>query len=143
MVMDQTLINSLIPKNVKTAVLTQIERITQPVTDFIRGNPIVSTAAVGIGTTGLIAGIATVVRKKSKKKRATVKRKTKKKTKRGRSRDRKFISKQKHEQAYVKRKKKRGKKITRKRYRTKKPRRLVKGSKEAKAYMAKLRRMRK
>lgn len=77
-------IQQLIPKNTKTAVLTQIERITQPVTDFIRGNPIVSTAAVGIGTTGLIAAATTVVRKKRKRKvtaKRKVTRKRKKKTK--------------------------------------------------------------
>lgn len=58
-----------IPKGTKSAILTSLERITQPVTDFIRGNPIVSTAAVGIGTTGLITGIAAVARTRRKKKK--------------------------------------------------------------------------
>ena len=50
------------------------ERIFQPVTDFIRGNPILSTAAVGIGTTGLIAGI-TAIRKRRKAPKRKAKRK--------------------------------------------------------------------
>ena len=53
----------------RTSVLTTLDRISAPVTDFIRGNPIVSTAAIGIGTTGLITGLATVagIRRKRKK----------------------------------------------------------------------------
>jgi len=72
-------------------IIAQIERITQPVTDFIRGNPIVSTAALGVGTTGLVAGAITKFRKKrsptaKRKRRKTtrrksVKRRGKKKTK--------------------------------------------------------------
>ena len=54
----------------KTAILTSLDRITAPVADFIRGNPIVSTAAVGIGTTGLITGLATVARVRRKRKKA-------------------------------------------------------------------------
>lgn len=49
-------------------IVTSLERITQPATDFIRGNPIISTAALGIGTTGLFAGIAAVGRRAAKKK---------------------------------------------------------------------------
>lgn len=72
-----------LPKNIKTSVLTSLERITQPVTDFIRGNPIVSTAAIGIGTTGLIAAAATFVKRKKAKKKVTVRKKVqaRKKTK--------------------------------------------------------------
>ena len=62
-------LEQFIPKGTRSAILTQIERITQPVTDFIRGNPIVSTAAIGIGTTGLVTGIARVVRGRRKKKK--------------------------------------------------------------------------
>lgn len=54
-------------------ILTALDRITQPVTDFIRGNVLVSTAALGIGTTGLVLG-AIAVRKRRKKKRAAKKR---------------------------------------------------------------------
>lgn len=73
----------------KTAVLTSLDRITGSVTDFIRGNPIVSTAAVGIGTTGLIAGFAAVkgIRKKRKKSKPRKKKRKvgrKKKTRRTR-----------------------------------------------------------
>ena len=59
---------NLIPKNVRTQVLTTLDRITQPITDFIRGNPLVSTAAVGIGTTGLVTLAATVIGRKKRKK---------------------------------------------------------------------------
>lgn len=81
-------LGDFIPKgNFKTAIITSLERITQPVTDFIRGNPLVSTAVVGIGTTGLITGIAAVGRRAAKRKRKAVKkrvtrRKRKKVTKR-------------------------------------------------------------
>jgi len=68
----------------RTAVLTSLDRITQTTTDFIRGNPLVSTAAIGIGTTGLLTGIATTVRRTRKKKRKTVRRKAKRKTTRKR-----------------------------------------------------------
>jgi len=47
-------------------ILSSLQRITQPLTDFIRGNPLVSTAAVGIGITGL-AAVATTVRRRKKK----------------------------------------------------------------------------
>jgi len=53
----------------RTSILTSLDRITAPIADFIRGNIIVSTAAIGIGTTGLLTGIAVVkgIRKKRKK----------------------------------------------------------------------------
>ena len=82
-------LNNLLPKNVKTAVLTQIERISQPISDFIRGNPIVSTAAVGIGTTGLITGVASVVRRVRKKKKTAKRKSRKRKTVRKRTAKRK------------------------------------------------------
>lgn len=83
----------------RTAILTSLDRITAPVTDFIRGNPIVSTAAVGIGTTGLIAGIAAVTRIRRKRKKAKAKPKKRK------ARRRKRVAK-------VKRRVKKRKKIT-------------------------------
>lgn len=70
-------LNQLLPSNVRTAILTQIDRITQPVADFIRGNPLVSTAIVGIGTTGLVAGATTLIRRKKAKKKTAKKRKRK------------------------------------------------------------------
>lgn len=115
--------------------------IGEDVIEFISEKPITS-AALGVGILGATGIIMAVV--KSGKKATTRKRQTSIKTKRGRSRDRKFRSKQKHELRYVKRKRKAGKRITRPRYKTKsnkKPRRLIKGSKEAKIYMAKIRRM--
>lgn len=71
----------------------------------------VITAVAGV--TALGVGGVVLAKTIGKKRKAR-----KKKTSRGRSRDRKFISKQKHEKAYVRRKKKKGKKITRKRYKT-------------------------
>jgi len=65
--------------------LTNLDRITGQVTDFIRGNPIVSTAAIGIGTTGLIAGATTLFRRR-KKKKATARRKKSRKKSNGRKR---------------------------------------------------------
>jgi len=90
--------------------------IGEDVVEFISEKPITS-ASIGVGVlgaTGIIMAVA-----KGGKTKTTRKRKTSKRTKKGRSRDRKFISKQKHERAYVKRKKKAGKKITRPRYKTK------------------------
>lgn len=93
---DQTIKNVLtqfIPKVRGSPIVANIERILQPVTDFIRGNPIVSTAIVGAGTTGLVAAVAAVRRapkKKAKKKKAKKPRKRKpKKRKAPRKRKRK------------------------------------------------------
>jgi len=116
--------------------------------EFVRKHPVTSAVSVG---GGVLAGVSVtqIMRKRAKKrvknkkptsKKRVVKRKTAraKRSKRSWQLDRARISKQKHEVAYQKRKKRlaRGKK-------TKKPKRLIKGSKEAKRYMAKLRRMRK
>jgi len=86
-------LQELIPKSIRSAILVNIERITQPITDFIRGNPIVSTAAIGIGTTGLIAGATTLVRRRKAKKAA--KRKTKRKVSRRRVKRRKRVGRPK------------------------------------------------
>ena len=61
-------------KNIKSdGILTNFGRINQAVTDFIRGNPIVSTALIGIGTTGLVIGAKSIItrRRKAKKRKAT------------------------------------------------------------------------
>jgi len=71
-------------------VVLNIERILQPVTDFIRGNPIVSTAVVGAGVTGLTAAVAVVRRRKKAKKKTT-----KKKVKRRRTTRKKTTRKRK------------------------------------------------
>ena len=112
--------------------------------EFIRKHPVTSAVTIGGGVLAATQVIR-VVRKKSKatskrKKSATKKTSKKRKkyqghTKRGWIQDRARRSKEKHEVAYQKRKK-RSKK-------TSKPRRLIKGSKEAKAYMKKIRKMRK
>ena len=82
----------------------------QDVKIFITEKPVVS-AAIGTGIVGAGAsavGVA-VAKRRTKKK-------SKKKTSKGRSRDRKYISKQKHETAYQKRRKRLGKKTYGKRY---------------------------
>lgn len=76
-------IEDLIPKFRNTPVFASAERIFQSSTDFIRGNPLVSTASIGAGFTGLVA-VAAVVgkrRKASKKRKTTKKRTTKRKSK--------------------------------------------------------------
>jgi hypothetical protein len=125
-------------------------------------NPLVALAGASVLGAGIIGTSAVLVskkrksRKKKKKKSKSNKRKKSKlkfgskayrkrylgknkkritHTRRGWRQDRKRRSKQKWEVAYQKRKKRSG--------RHSKKRRFVKGSKEAKAYMAKLRRMRK
>lgn len=72
----QTALEKL-PKVRGLPIFSSIERILQPATDFIRGNLLVSTASVGAGVTGLIAGAAIVRarRKKAKKKKKAPKRK--------------------------------------------------------------------
>lgn len=88
-------LSALIPKIRGSPIVANIERILQPVTDFIRGNPIVSTAIVGAGTTGLVAAAAVIRRpsrstkKKTKKKttrKSSKKRRTSKRKKRGKKR---------------------------------------------------------
>lgn len=66
--------------------LLNVDRITQSVTDFIRGNPIVSTAAVGIGTTGILATASTLVKRKKKTTRKRKKKSTRKRKKATRKR---------------------------------------------------------
>jgi len=64
--------------------ITNFTRITQPISDFIRGNPIVSTAAIGAGTTGLILGATTLVKRRKARKKAKVKKRRKPRKKNGR-----------------------------------------------------------
>ncbi len=85
---DQILKNvqAIFPKDKASELFNTLERIGGRVTDFIRGNPLVSTAAVGIGTSGIVAAAVTSVRKRRKKKtsvrkRKSVKRRTRKKSK--------------------------------------------------------------
>lgn len=90
-ILKKMTIESLIPKLRSSPILANVERIFGRTTDFIRGNPIVSTAAIGIGTTGLVAVAQAVRRKKKrkatrkttrKKKKAPKKRKIKRKARR-------------------------------------------------------------
>ena len=86
--------------------------------EFIRKSPVTSAVTVAGGVLAGVTAVQIVRKVKSKAAKAKAKRK-KVVRKKGGSRDRKFISKQKHEQAYVRRKRKAGKKITRARYKTK------------------------
>lgn len=72
-------------------------------------------AIAGAAITGAVIATATAI-KSSTSSSSSKKRKT---TKKGRSRDRKYISNQKHERAYQKRRKKLGKKTYGKRYKKK------------------------
>ena len=81
-------VQAIFPKDKSSELVNVLERLGGRVTDFIRGNPIISTAAIGIGTTGLVAAAITRVKKRKKrsttarrKKRKSVKRRGKKKTK--------------------------------------------------------------
>ena len=128
-----------------TTLQTTIGEAGASLNEFISDNKstIISTG-LGVGAVVLGASGAAIISKvRSSKKRKSSSKSKRKRT--GRARDRRFISKQKHEQAYQRRRKKAGKKTYGKRYKSKrsKPARLVKGSKAAKAYMAKLRKMRK
>ena len=83
--------------------------IGEDVKTFVAEKPL-TTLAVGVGVVGVTAlGVAVATRNKkvAKKKKKTIR----KRTTRGRSRDRKFISKQKHE---IKRRRKRPAKIYKK-----------------------------
>jgi len=66
----------------KATILTQLDRITQRGTDFFRANPIVSTATIGAGLTGLAVAVSTIRKRTKKKKR---KKKAKKRTTRKRA----------------------------------------------------------
>jgi len=73
-------VQAIFPKNIASELTNPIERITQQVTDFIRGNPLVATAVVGIGTTGLVASATSLFRSRRKKKKVS-KRKSRKRAK--------------------------------------------------------------
>lgn len=80
-------------------------------TDFISNNTV--PIAVGAGAAVVGGGIVAL---------ALSGRSSKKKTRKGRARDRKFISREKSEQAYQRRMRRKGKKTTGKYYRTKRRR---------------------
>ena len=128
-----------------TTLQTTIGEAGASLNEFISDNKS-TLITTGVGVAGVVlgaSGAAIISKVRSSKKRKSSSKSKRKRS--GRSRDRRYISKQKHEQAYQRRRKKAGKKTYGKRYKKRgtKPARLVKGSKAAKAYMAKLRRMRK
>jgi len=79
-------------------------------------NPLVTAAGVGVVTAGAVLGTAAIVGSKRSKARNSRKRS-------GRARDRRYISKQKHERAYQRRRKKQGKKTYGKKYKSRNGRR--------------------
>ena len=68
-------VQAIFPKDKSSELVNVLERLGGRVTDFIRGNPIISTAAIGIGTTGLIAAAVTRVKKRRTAKRKITRRK--------------------------------------------------------------------
>ena len=84
--------HSLIPKISKANIESSFERITQPVTDFIRGNPIVAGIVLGAGGSLSTLAVASVIkrvvtRKKRKKtKKTTTRKRVGKRRKRSRER---------------------------------------------------------
>ena len=105
-----------------------ISNIGEDIKTFITEKPLAS-ATIGAGVVGAGA-LGTLAVVKSRKK-------NKAKTKKGRARDRKFRSKQKHELAYVRRKKRAGKKITRPAYKTKKSKKSKSKKRVGKIYYTK------
>ena len=79
-----TVASQIIPKAKSAAsdILTNVQNTLSGVTGFIRGNPILSTGAVGTGSALVGATVATVVTRRSTKKRGSRKSTTKRKTKR-------------------------------------------------------------
>ena len=124
---------STLQTNIGEAGASLNEFISDNKSNLITTGAIVGAVALGVGGVAIISKV-----RNGKKRKASRSAKQ-----RGRSRDRKYISKQRHEQRYLKKHPKRRKTGRYYKKRHSKPRRLVKGSKEAKAYMAKLRRMRK
>lgn len=62
-------------------IMPTLDNVTSRITQFVRGNPLITTSIAGITTAGITAGVVSIARrKKSKKKRTTKKRKTKRKT---------------------------------------------------------------
>ncbi len=74
-------LQDFIPNIRNAPIFSSAERIFQSTTDFIRGNPIVSTASVGAGITGLVIGAAAIVRRRKARKKTSKTRKRSKKRK--------------------------------------------------------------
>ncbi len=129
----------------------QFERVTGIVTSFGRSNPLIVTGIAGLTTTGLVA-VARIrkKRKAARKKRVTTKKRRKKTTRRKKVTHRKprhrghkrvtFTTKGGKKVRFLVRKR-RPRHAHARRRSGKKARRFVKGSPEAKRFMAKLRRM--
>ena len=89
-----TQITAKIPSSLKTklqGINVNVERLFSPVTSFIRGNPLVSTASVGLAGGLVGSAVSKIGRKSSKKKtkkrkKKTTKRRTRRKRKRKRVR---------------------------------------------------------
>lgn len=155
-------LNQLVPTGLKDTFITNLSRITGKTTDFIRGNPIVSTAAIGIGVTGLIAGAATTFKRRKAKRKVSKRRKTVSRNGRRRvARAKRIIRRRRTHRSPRHRGHRRvnfvtatGKRVnflirgqkrspSHRKSGKRKQRRFVKGSAEAKRFMARLRGMRK
>lgn len=75
-------LQDFIPKVRAIPIISSVERIFQTATDFIRGNPIVSTASIGAGVTGIAAITAVVAARRKKKKAKRKKRVSRRRAKR-------------------------------------------------------------
>ncbi len=142
-----------LPAAVKgSPIATQFARVAGVVTSFGRSNPLITTAVTGITATGLVA-VARARVKRRKKAKVTRRKKVKRKKARKKTR-RKTHARPRHRGhkvvSFVNKKTGkrvrflvRGPKRSPKHQRKRKQRRFVKGSPEAKRFMAKLRRMKK
>lgn len=72
-----------------SGLLKEIRRISEPITDFVRSNPLLSSATLGISSLGIIAGATTFIRRKKRKKAAKRKTVTRRRTVRKRVKRRK------------------------------------------------------
>lgn len=78
-------LEDFIPRLKGANILSSFDRIQQRATDFFRANPILSSAAIGAGTSGLVVAVAGIRKvKKRKKAKKRTKKRTKKKTTRKR-----------------------------------------------------------
>ena len=92
--------------------------ISDKVEGIIGNHPVASIGGVALGSAVIGTVIGGAIASKSKRRKSS-KKKTRKTGSVGRRRDRKYISKQKHERAYQKRRKKLGKKTYGKYYKRK------------------------
>lgn len=57
-------------ENLFPKIRARLEQFAQPISDFVRSNPIISSAIVGVTALGSIAAVTSVVRRKRKRRAA-------------------------------------------------------------------------